>query len=116
MRMQRTLLPLLLAFVMAVSLTACDMAEQNFDSQPGNTLDIEGTTEVVVPDTVDYFVRAFTINKEYAWTVNGSEPMNVRRDGEYIDVAFTETGTYTIEVDDGEYTGTLEVEAVPPEE
>lgn len=107
---------MLLVFVMAGALSACDMAEQNYDYQPGSTLDIEGTTEVVVPDTAAYYVRAFTINKDYSWSVNGNEPMNVRRDGEYIDVAFTEAGTYTIEVDDGEYTGTLEVEAVPPEE
>jgi len=114
MRTQRHTLHLLLALLVAVSLSACDFGEQNFDFEAGNSLDIEGPTEVTVPDTASYFVRAFTINKNYTWTVNGDSPMNVRRDGEYIDVQILQTGTYTIEVNDGEYTGTLEVTAVTP--
>lgn len=117
MHMHRISRHLLLVFVIAVSLAACDMAEQNYDYQPGNTLDIEGATQVVVPDTADYYVRAFTIDKDYSWSVSeDAELLQTRRQGEYIDVAFTEAGTYTIEVNDGEYAGTLEVEAVPPEE
>ncbi len=117
MRMQRHPLTLLLALLVVVSLSACDFGEQNFDFEAGNSLDIEGATEVTIPDTTDYFVRAFTIEKDYSWTVSGSAQMvDVRRAGEFIDVGFTEPGTYTIEVDDGEYTGTLEVTAVEPEE
>lgn len=102
---------------MAVSLSACDFGEQNYDFEPGNSLDIEGNAEVEVPDTTAYFVRAFTINKDYSWSVSGSaDIVEVRRSGEFIDVSFTEPGTYTIEVDDGEYTGTLEVTASEPEE
>lgn len=117
MRFQRRTLPLLLALLIAVSLSACDFGEQNFDFESGNTLAIAGEAEVVVPDTTDYFVRAFTITKDYSWTVSGAaQIVEVRRDGEFIDVAFTEPGTYTIEVNDGQHTGTLEVEAVPAEE
>lgn len=118
---QRNALPLLLALVVAVSLIGCDMSEQNFDYQPGNSLAIAGPTEVEVGSTEEYHVRAFTIEKDYTWTVNGGEPDNVRRDGEFIDVSFLESGTYTIEVTatgggDPEYTGTLEVTASEPEE
>lgn len=119
MRIQQHPLRLLLVLLMAASLSACDFGEQNFDFESGNSLAISGDTEVVVPDTTDYFVRAFTINKDYSWTVSGgsgAELLEVRRDGEFIDVGFTETGTYTIEVNDGEYTGTLEVTVVEPEE
>lgn len=113
MRMQRCTLHLLLALLVVGSLSACDFGDQNFDYESGSTLDVEGTAEVVVPDTTDYYVRAFTINKEYSWSVSGAaEIVEVRRSGEYVDVRFPQTGTYTIEVSDGEYTGTLEVEAV----
>ena len=117
MQIQRHPFTLLLALLLVGSLAACDFGEQNFDFEPGDSLDIEGAAEVTVPDTTDYFVRAFTINKDYSWSVSGSaEMVNVRRSGEFIDVGFTEPGTYTIEVNDGEYTGTLEVTAVEPEE
>lgn len=119
MRIKNNPLYLLLALVVAISLSACDFGEQNFDFESGNSLAIAGAAEVTVPDTTDYYVRAFTINKDYSWTVSGGsgiELLEVRRDGEFIDVGFTETGTYTIEVNDGEYSGTLEVTVVEPEE
>lgn len=108
----------LLVVALVGGLAACDFSEQNYDYEPGNSLAIEGATEVVVPDTAEYYVRAFTIEKDYTWTVNGGpvDSEQVRRDGEFIDVYFTEAGTYTIEVDNGEHTGTLEVTAVAPEE
>ena len=112
---------ILITALAAGSLSACDMAEQNYDYRPGDALDIESVAsgqdvEVVVPDTAEYFVRAFTINKDYTWTVNGSPPDSVWRGGEYIAVYFDEPGTYTIEVNDGEeYAGTLEVTGVLPE-
>ena len=97
-------------------LSACDMAEQNYDYEPGDALDIEGSEEVVVPDTAEYFVRSFTIEKSYTWTVNGNPPDSTWRDGEYIAVYFDEPGTYTIEVNDGqEYSGSIEVTGVAPE-
>ncbi len=109
------LLPLTAVLALGL-LSACDFSEQNYDYTPGNTLAIDGATQVVVPDTTDYFVVAFTIEEEYTWTVNGEAPLNVRRGGEFIDVAFTEPGNYIIEVDNGEYIGTLEVTASEPEE
>lgn len=107
-------LRLALALVLVGALSACDMSEQNYDAGPGNSLDIEGETDVVVPDTTDYYVRAFTIDKNYEWSVNGEgiELVQTRRDGEYIDVGVTQKGSYSLGVDDGEYTGTLDVQGV----
>lgn len=114
MRIRQYSLHLLLAFVLAVSLAACDQSSQNFDFEAGNSLTINGPASVAVPDTAEYYVRAFTINKNYSWSVSGAaEIIQTRRDGEYIDVAFTEAGTFTVEVDDGEYTGAIEVTAEP---
>lgn len=106
-----------LAVVLAFSLSACDYGDQNFDFESGNSLTVSGTDSLSVPDTASYVVQAFTIEKDYSWTASGSaEILQTRRDGEFIDVAFTEPGMYTIEVDDGEYTGSIEVEATEPEE
>lgn len=117
-----------LFFVLAVltvavpTLSGCDLSEQPFDYEPGNSLDIEGAVEVTVPDTTEYFVRAFTIKKDYSWTIEGGEGaeiIRVRREGEYIDVAYTEPGTYTISIASSgqgdNYTGELEVTASEPE-
>lgn len=105
---------MLLVVVMAGALSACDMAEQNYDAEPGNSLDIEGSTEVIVPDTTEYFVRAFTIDKQYEWSLNGTgaEIVQTRREGEFVDLGFTQKGTYSLGIDDGEYTGTLDIQAV----
>lgn len=113
MRMQRCTLHLLLALLGAGLLSGCDFGGQNFDYESGSTLDVEGETEVIVPDTTDYFVRAFTIEKNYEWSVPGAaEIVEVRRRGEYVDVGFTEKGMDSIKVSDGEYTGALAVQAV----
>ncbi|WP_022835726.1 fasciclin domain-containing protein [Salisaeta longa] len=114
MNFQRYTWHTLLALLMAVSLSACDQSSQNFEYEPGNSLSIAGPAQVVVPDTTDYYVRAFTINKSYEWTV-GPAPtsiVQVRRQGEFVDVGFTEKGTYTLEVSDGEYTGTVDIAAI----
>lgn len=108
--------PLLLLVVLATTLVACDLSEQNYDYQPGDSLAIVGPTEVEVGSTAEYYVRAFTIEKDYTWTVNGEAPDNVRRDGEFIDVSFPAAGVYTIEVTatgggNPDYSGTLEVTA-----
>jgi uncharacterized surface protein with fasciclin (FAS1) repeats len=108
----RHVLSCFLILLVAVAMTACDQGAQNYDYESGSSLSIAGPTEVVVPDTTSYYVRAFTIEKDYSWSVNGNDPLNVRRDGEYIDAAIPSTGVYTIEVDDGEYTGSLDVQAV----
>jgi hypothetical protein len=97
-------------------LNACDVTgEQNYDFEQGNTLAIVGPAELAIPDDGSsiegsYYSKAFTIDKDYAWSVDGGSTENtVRRDGEYIDVTFMGAGTYTISVNDGEYEGTLEV-------
>lgn len=110
--MRNSLLPLIISCLILAGLIGCDVTgEQNFDVRPGDSLAIVGPSEVIVPDTVEYYLQAFTIEKEYTWTVNGSEPYQVRRDGEFIDVIMNSEGTYTIEVTGPEYSGTLEVTA-----
>lgn len=109
---------------MVIGLSACDFGEQNFDFEPGNSLAIAGPSSIpggaavsdgVLPDTASYFVRAFTIEKSYTWTVSGDATLSERRDGEFVDVIFPAPGTYTITVDNGEgVTGTMEVTATEP--
>lgn len=109
----KKLIPLItLACFFAVSLMSCDVTgEESFDFEPGDSLNIVGPAEVAPGETASYYVQAFTIQKEYTWTVNGEE-VESRREGEYIDVTFDAAGTYTIAVDDNEeYAGTLEVTA-----
>ncbi|NGP89563.1 hypothetical protein [Fodinibius halophilus] len=110
---------------------ACDVAgEESYDWEPGESLNIMGPVEVaipqdtttadtndVVPVTKSYYSRAFTIKKDYSWTVEGSASKDsVYRDGEYIDVTFgnatgSDTTTTTISVDDGEYQGSITIKA-----
>jgi len=97
----------LLLLASAVVLAGCDQSSQNVDFSSGDSYIINSTgsslagsspTSVVVPDTVDYFVQAFTIDKDYTWTVNGAEPPAAsqadetyvweRRGGEFISVVF----------------------------
>lgn len=109
----------LLFSALVVGLTACDYGQQNYDFVPGDSLTIVGETQVEVPDTAEYYVRAFTINKDYTWTVNGNPPDSTWRQGEYIAVYYDEPGTYTINVQSSgqgdNYAGSLEVEALPPD-
>jgi uncharacterized surface protein with fasciclin (FAS1) repeats len=112
----RTILRLALLLAVAGTLSACDDSSQNIGWEPGDSLAIIGPAEeVAVPGTYEYYVQAFTIDKNYTWNVNGPvEPdYEVRREGEFVDVTYEEPGTYTINIDDGvEYDGTLEVSAV----
>lgn len=122
MRMLRSTFYSLLVAVLAVSLAACDTTgEQNISWEPGDSRSIEapdgtrspGPYQVVVPDTSSFFVQAFTAEQDYEWTLDG-EPIpeeNIRRQGEYVDLTFPEAGTYTLTVDDGEYTGEITIEA-----
>lgn len=73
----------LLLLVAALVVVGCDQGNQAPDFSTGDTYIInqEGSSvgdaskdSVTVPDSVDYFVQAFTVDKEYTWTVNGSEP------------------------------------------
>lgn len=112
----RTIFRLALLLAVAGTLSACDDSSQNIGWEPGESLAIIGPAEeVAVPGTYEYYVQAFTIDKNYTWSVNGPvEPSyEVRREGEFVDVTYEEPGTYTINIDDGvEYDGSLEVSAV----
>lgn len=132
----------------ALILTGCDQSAQNVEFSSGDSYIINfsgsaggdyGTAAntVVVPDTVDYFVKAYTVEKDYTWTVNGTEPpietradqtyVWERRGGEFISVVFSpddpiattdaETTTHRVTVDaspDGIRPDTLEVTAEIP--
>lgn len=107
---------MVLAFVLAVSLSACDMSSQNIEYTSGSNLTVSGPESLALPDTVssvtgEYYVRAFTINQDYSWSVSGSaEIIEVRRQGEFVDVEFSETGSFdvtvTTTIDGEEYSGT----------
>lgn len=119
---------LFLACLLAVSLTACDQSSHNIDFTDGSNLRVDGPSELVLADTVDsvtdeYVVRAFTVLQDYSWSVSGgagAEIINTRREGEFVDVSFSEQGTYTVEVtttiDGEEYSGEQVTEVVPPED
>lgn len=99
-----------------VVLTGCDQSSQNIDANYGNRYIISlGTSTVgdasgvdiraseatvTAPDTVSYFVQGYTSEKNYTWTLNGSElPVQARaqesyewerRGGEFVTVVFTQ--------------------------
>jgi len=108
-----TALILCLSFVF----TACDEdGEESISWKPGDSLIINGAAEVEAGTTGEpYYVEGFTINKEYTWSVDGSD-MNASREGEFIYVDFPTVGTHLIKVSNGEYEGELTVSVVEPEE
>lgn len=99
-----------------VVLTGCDQSEQNIEANYGDRYiislgnsavgDADGvnirssTAAVTAPDTVSYFVQGYTTEKNYTWTLNGSElPVEVRaqesyewerRGGEFVSVVFSQ--------------------------
>lgn len=106
-----------LLFLASAAMIACDTdGEQNFEFEPGNTLFIEGTGQVSFNDvladasTNSYYVRGFTINEEYTWTLDG-QPIEAIRGGEFVVIDFAELGpgVYELAVDNGTYTGTREI-------
>jgi len=114
---------LLLAGVLAVSLTACDQSSQNVDFEPGDNLTINGPSAVTMANydtaaTGEYYVEAFTISQDYSWSVDGEAPDSMWREGEYVAENSEEPRTYTVSVattiDGEEYTGTLTTEADYP--
>ena len=107
---------LLLAALAVASLTACDQSEQNIDFGPGSSLTINGPSAAFAPGgSATFQVRAFTINKDYDWSVDGPGEVstNVRQEGEYLDATFDEPGTYTVSVtgtgEGDEYTGSTTI-------
>lgn len=97
-------------------LTGCDQSGQNIEVDYGDRytislgnsaagdatgVDIQNSTATVTaPDTVSYFVKGFTTEKSYTWTLNGSEfPVQARaqesyewerRGGEFVSIVFTQ--------------------------
>lgn len=120
----KKLIPLITVCLMAAGLMSCDVTgQENFDFKPGDSLAIQGpfayqTTSsvdtVFVDDTTSYYLRAFSSNKDYTWSVNGSTPFEVRREGEFIDVIHSSQGNYEITVEGPEYSGTIQVTARTP--
>lgn len=124
------ILPLLLVTV-ALALTGCDQSAQNIDPANVNRYIISssssghagslGNPGLAAPDTVDYFVRAFTIDKDYTWTVNGTEvPMEEdsdqthvwqQREGEFITVVYSPDDPLTSLDSTGTTTVTITVDA-----
>mgnify|MGYP006288755125 CR=1 FL=1 len=114
MRNRYSTLLLILAAV-AIAVTGCDQSTQT--AEPANAdryiismknsavgdaggIDIQSSTQtVMVPDTIDYAVQGFTVNKTYDWTLNDSEiPVEGRsnstyeweaREGEFVSLMFT---------------------------
>jgi len=127
----------LLLLVAAFVVVGCDQGSQNPDFSTGNTYIIrqEGSAvgdatkdSVTVPDSVDYFVQAFTTEKDYTWTVNDQDPPVQTEEtqthvwsedkrgpegvGEFITVVFG-PGDPITSVDAPETTHTVTVDASP---
>lgn len=120
-------------FLLAVTLVVvgCDQSEQNIDPANVNRYIISASSSghegslgdpgLAAPDTVDYFVRAFTIDKEYTWTVNGEEvPVQSNsdqthvwesREGEFITVVYSPDDPLTNLDPNGTTTVTITVDA-----
>lgn len=119
---RRYILSLVLVLVLGVSLAACDQSSQNFDFEEGSSLTVNGPASVTLSDgsaSASYYVRAFTIMQDYEWSVSGSAQITqVRRDGEYVDVSFSEPGSYdvtvTTTIDGEEYSGAQTTEVAAP--
>lgn len=96
-------------------ITSCNIdGEENIDWRPGDSLIIQGSSEVEVGTEAEpYYVEGFTIKKDYTWTVNGNAVQPVR-EGEFIEVSFPAAGDYTITVNNGTHEGTMTVTAVAP--
>lgn len=113
---------LFLVLVLGVSLTACDQGSQNFSFEQGSNLTVVGPGTLTLSEgsaSGEYYVRAFTIKQDYEWSVSGSAQITqVRRDGEYVDVSFSEPGSYevtvTTTIDGQQYTGTQTTEVSAP--
>jgi hypothetical protein len=86
--------------LMAALMVACNpTGEQNFEFEPGSSLLITGPAEINTLSPTDYYVRGFTVNYDYDWTLDGPDgEITVLREGEYVRVTANEPGTYTLNV------------------
>jgi hypothetical protein len=119
--MKKSLLSFITICFFGFGLSNCNVTgEESFSFRPGDSLTIIGPAEVTIPEGVSsaqasYYVQAFTINKDYSWSVEGAgnaQQDSVYRQGEFMDVSFSEEGSYTVSIDNGEYQGSLDVSVV----
>lgn len=115
MRIRPQFFHVLLAGLVAVSLAACDQSSQNLDFEDGSNLTVNGPEELTVPNydstvTGEYQIRAFTVEQDYEWSVEGATLEETRREGENAIVSTSEpsdiTVTVTTTIDGEEYSGT----------
>ena len=134
MRNRYSTLLLALAAI-AIAITGCDQSSQTAEPENVNRyiismkntaagsaegIDIQSSTQTVVaPDTVQYAVQGFTVNKNYNWTLNGNDfPVESQstssyeweaRQGEFVTVVFSpEDPLATVDADNST-TNTLRV-------
>jgi uncharacterized surface protein with fasciclin (FAS1) repeats len=109
---------LVLACLMGVFLTACDQSSQNIDYQVADSLEVKGPRSLTIPNydstvTGEWQIQAFSIDKEYTWSVDGVlGDTSLRRQGENL-VASTSTPgsfkvSYTTTIDGEEEVGVAE--------
>lgn len=99
----RTAGPLVLALFVGLSLTACDQSSQNIDFTSGSNLTLNTIKSPgFIPNfdsatTAEYQIRAFSIDKEYEWSVSGvASRVETRRQGENLVVSASTPGSYTV--------------------
>lgn len=117
-------IPVMLALLVAVSLTACDLGSQNIEFTSGSSLTVSGPASLTLPAdgssvTGEYQVRAFTIKQDYSWSASGSaEIVETKRQGENVVVSFSEAGSYdvtvTTTIDGEEYSGSATTQVSAP--
>ncbi len=103
----------ILLFILAFSFACVDEGEEIVEWKAGNELLIKGSKSLVADGTTEvtsaYTVDGYTINKSYNWTVTGPGATPASGSGEEIEVTFSESGAYTIQVDNGDEIGNIEV-------
>lgn len=117
MRIRSPFFLFFLAASIVVLLAACDQSAQNIEVGDGNNLTVKGPDEVILSgynaDTsAEYKVRAFTIEKNYSWSVSGVlSDDGLRRDGEVqtVTASAPDTGAFdvsvTTNIDGQDYSG-----------
>jgi uncharacterized surface protein with fasciclin (FAS1) repeats len=133
----------LILFCAAVSLVivGCDQSSQKAAPENANryiitqnssasgdaaTGSFSGANVVNVPDTVDYFVQGYTVDKDYTWTVNGTSDLPTAassdetyqwqsRGGEFITVVFGPGDPLATTSGMSASTNSIEVNANPDE-
>lgn len=102
---------LVLVCLMGVFLTACDQSSQNIDYQVADSLEVKGPRSLTIPNydstvTGEWQIQAFSIDKEYSWSVEGVVgDTSLRRQGENLVASTSTPGSYTVS-----YTTTLDGE------